>query len=47
MLGWRWIMIGAEESTEIIALTRHYPIVHDYSMDVTTPLTWESGVKKL
>jgi hypothetical protein len=29
-------MIGAEESTEIITLTMHYPIVHEYSMNVTT-----------
>ena len=36
-------MIGAEESTEIIALTMHYPIVHEYSMNVTTQLTWEGG----
>ena len=29
-------MIGTEESTEIITLTMHALIVHDYSMDETT-----------
>jgi hypothetical protein len=38
-------MIRAEETTEIIGLAMHCPIVHDYSMDVTTQVTWDSGVQ--
>jgi hypothetical protein len=35
-------MIGAEESTEIIGLAMHFPIVHDYSMGVTSQIAWQA-----